>query len=100
MSILDVSTAAIDASALTEAVITGEMAATTAAGAAALVGTVPMAADMDSAAFAAALNDAGAAYLGVSAEHVGQRLGLAGAQDFASVGYLVNELLSSAALAL
>ena len=100
MSILDVNTGAVDASALTETVISGDMAAATAAGSAALVSVVPMAADADSAAFAAALNGAGAAYLGVSADHVGQRFELAGAQGAASVGYLVGELLSAVKMAL
>ena len=100
MPLLDVNTAAVAGSALTETVISGEMAATTAAGAAALIGAVPMAADADSALFAAALNSAGGAYLGVAAEHVGQRFAFAGAQNLASVTYLVNELASAANLTL
>lgn len=100
MPLLDVNTAAVDGSALTETVIGGEMAATTAGGAAALVGALPMAIDADSALFAAALNAAGGAYLGVAAEHVGQRFAVAGAQNLASVTYLVNELVSAAAVTL
>lgn len=50
---------AVDMSAAAEAGISEEMAATTAAGAAALTGVLPMAADTDSIEFAAALNAAG-----------------------------------------
>ena len=49
------------------------MAATTAAGSAALTGVVPMAASADDAAFAAAMAGAGGAYLGVAGDHFGQR---------------------------
>ncbi|HEU0191837.1 MAG TPA: PE family protein [Mycobacterium sp.] len=100
MSLLGVNTVAVDMSALTESVISGEMAANSAAGAAALTGTVPMAADADSAAFAAALNATGGAYLGMAAEHVGQRLAFSGAQNLASVTYLLNELAGAARMAL
>lgn len=100
MSLLGVSTAAVDMSALTESVISGEMAATTAGGSAALTGVLPMATDGDSAAFAAALNASGAAYLGMAAEHVGQRTAFAGAQNLASISYLLNELAGAARLAL
>ncbi|HET9874888.1 MAG TPA: PE family protein, partial [Mycobacterium sp.] len=95
-----VNTAAVNLSALTESVISGDMAATTAGGAAALTGTVPMATDADSAAFAAALNASGGAYLGMAAEHVGQRMAFSGAQSLASVTYLLNELASAATMAL
>jgi hypothetical protein len=98
MSILDVDTAAVNLSSLAESVISGEMAAATAAGAGPITGTVPMAAATDPAEFAAALNAAGAAYLGAAAQHVGQRVAFAGAQNLASIGYLLNELLNAAAL--
>ncbi|MCV7250462.1 PE domain-containing protein [Mycobacterium koreense] len=100
MSLLDVNTVAVEGSALLEAALGGEMAATTAGGAAALVGVIPMALDADSAAFAAALNAAGAAYLGVAADHVGHRAALAGGQNLASLTYVVNEVASSLALTL
>ncbi|HLR98226.1 MAG TPA: PE family protein [Mycolicibacillus parakoreensis] len=93
-------TVAVQGSALTEAVLSGEMAATTAGGAATLIGVVPMALDADSAGFAAALNAAGAAYLAVAAEQVGQRAALAGGQNLASLGYLAREVASAAALRL
>ncbi|OHU93102.1 PE domain-containing protein [Mycobacterium talmoniae] len=95
MSLLDVNTAAVDISALTETILSGEMAASTAAGSAALTGVVPLAADADSAAFAAALNAAGTAYLGAAAEHVGQRVAFAGGQSLSSISYLLNELASA-----
>ncbi len=98
MSLLGVNTAAVDNSALTETVLGGEMSARTAAGSAALGGVVPLAADADSAAFAAALNAAGAAYLGVTAVHVGQRFTFAGDQSLSSISYLLNELASAANL--
>ncbi|HEX7322662.1 MAG TPA: PE family protein [Mycobacterium sp.] len=100
MSLLGVNTIAVDMSALTESVISGEMAAGSAGGAAALTGTLPMAADADSAAFAAALNATGGAYLGMAAEHVGQRMAFSGAQNLASVTYLLNELAGAARMAL
>lgn len=98
MSLLDVSTAAVDMSALTETILSGEMAASTAAGSVALTGVIPLAADADSVAFAAALSAAGAAYLGASAEHVGQRVSFAGGQSVSSISYLLNELASAANL--
>ena len=64
MSMFDVSPAAVNLSSLTESAITGEMAATTAAGSAALTGVVPMAASADDVAFASAMAGAGGAYLG------------------------------------
>jgi hypothetical protein len=97
---LNVVPGAVDLSAVTEVGISTEMAATTAAGAAALVGNEPMALDGDSAAFAIALNGSGAAYLGVAAEHVGQRALYAGAQSLSSAAMVANEAASAAANAL
>jgi len=74
----------VDLSAAAEAGISEEMAATTAAGAAALTGALPMAADADSIQFAAALNAAGTAYLASATEHVAQRAGFSGAQGMAA----------------
>lgn len=90
--------AAVEMSSLTESGISMEMAATTAAGAAALTGVVPMAADADSAEFAAALNATGAAYLAGAAEHVGQRASFAGAQTLASGTYTATETLRGLAV--
>lgn len=93
---LNVIPGAVDLSALTEAGISADMAATTASGAAALTGVVPMAADADSAEFAAALNAAGAAYLATAAEHAGQRAGFGGAQSLASGTYVATEAIRAA----
>jgi hypothetical protein len=89
--------AGVDLSALRESGISTQMAANTAAGAAALTGVVPMAADPDSTRFAAALNAAGAAYLGAVAEHVGQRAAFAGAQALASTTYVSTDAIEAAA---
>ncbi|GFG73729.1 PE family protein [Mycobacterium botniense] len=95
---LNVLPEAVNLSAITEAVISGEVAANNAAGAAALTGTTPMVPTSDDAAFSAALNGAGTAYLGSVAEHVGQRAAYAGAQGISSIAYVLNELLSAASL--
>jgi hypothetical protein len=86
---------AVNLSSVTEMVISGDMAANNAAGAAALTGTVPMVPTSDDAAFSSMLNGAGMAYLGSVAEHVGQRAAYAGGQGLASISYVVNELLSA-----
>ncbi len=93
---LDVSPAAVNLSSATEMAISGQMAASTAAGSAALTGTVPMVATSDDAAFTAAMNSAGAGYLGLAQEHVAQRTAYAGAQSLSSLSYVLNELLSAA----
>lgn len=100
MALLGVNTVTVGVSSLTESVISGQMAATTAGGAAALTGVLPMATDADSAALAVALNASGGAYLATMAEHVGQRATFAGAQNLASVTYLLNELAGAVRLAL
>ncbi|CDO86107.1 PE family protein [Mycobacterium triplex] len=91
---------AVDLSAATEGAISEEMAATTAAGSAALTGVLPMAPDADSAEFAAALNATGAAYLATAAEHAGQRAAFSGAQGLASATGVVTDGLNAAASAL
>lgn len=100
MSFFGMVPGAVDVSAATEAGISEAMAATTAAGAAALTGVLPMALDADSIEFAAALNAAGAAYLGTAAEHVGQRAAFSGAQGLASATGVAAEGLNAAATAL
>ena len=64
--VLNVSAAAVGTSAATENGISAEMGAATAAASEALVGVMPMGADLDSVEFAAALNAAGAAYIGTA----------------------------------
>jgi PE family len=90
--------AAVDMSSLTESSIGAEMAATTAAGAAALTGVTPMAADADSAEFAQALNATGATYLASMADHVEQRTAFAGAQSLASGTYAAMDAIHGTAL--
>ncbi len=96
---MNVDTAAVGLSSVTESVISGEMAAGTAAGSAALVGTKPMVPTSDDALFSATLNSAGAGYLVAASEHVGQRAAYAGAQNISALTYVLNELLSSASIA-
>ncbi|KLO28667.1 PE domain-containing protein [Mycobacterium haemophilum] len=91
---------AVDLSSATEAGISEEMAATTAAGATALTGVMPMGTDADSVAFAAALNAAGAAYLAATAEHVGQRAAFAGTQGLASATGTAVDAINSGNLTL
>lgn len=88
--------AVVGLSSVTEMAISGEMAASTAAGSAALTGTVPMVPTSDDAAFTAAMNSAGAGYLGLAQEHVAQRTAYAGAQNLSSLSYVLNELLNAA----
>lgn len=96
--VFDMVPGAVDLSAVVEAGISEEMAATTAAGAAALTGVIPMAADADSIEFAAALNAAGAAYLATAGEHIGQRAAFSGAQGLASATNVAAEATRAAAL--
>jgi hypothetical protein len=90
--------AAVNLSSATESGVGAEMAATTAAGAAALTGVTPMAADADSAQFAAALNATGAAYLATISGHVEQRTAFAGAQSLASSTYGAMDAIHGTAL--
>ncbi|BDB39601.1 MULTISPECIES: PE family protein [Mycobacterium] len=98
--LFDMVPGAVDLSAAAEAGISEEMAATTAAGAAALTGVLPMAMDADSIEFATALNAAGAAYLATAAEHVGQRAGFSGAQGLASATAVAAEGCNAGAVGL
>lgn len=95
---MDVSAEAVALSSVTETAITGEMAAGTSAGSAALTGTVPMVATSDDAAFTTALNGAGAGYLSAAAQHVAARTSYAGAQNLSSLSYVLNEVLSAASI--
>lgn len=98
--ILKVSAAAIGASAATESGLNVEIAATTAAASAALVGVTPMGADLDSAQFAAALSAAGTAYLGTAAEHLANRAAFVAAQDLSAATYSAADAAANAALVL
>ncbi|MCX6480842.1 MAG: PE domain-containing protein [Mycobacterium sp.] len=98
--ILNVGAASIATSAVTETAIGTEIAAVTSAAAVAITGVMPMGADLDSIAFAAALNAAGASYLGAAGEHVANRTLFASAQDLAAATYTVTDVISNASLAL
>jgi len=98
--VLNVNAATVSASGSTEAGISAGMAATTAAAAEALTGAVPMGADLDSVAFAAALNAAGAVYLGTASEHLAERSEFAAAQEVAAATYTVTDAINNTTLAL
>jgi hypothetical protein len=95
--LFDMVPGAVDLSSVTEGAISEQMSATTAAGAAALTGVLPMAPDADSAEFAVALNASGAAYLATAAEHAGQRAGFSGAQGLASATGVATDAANAAA---
>ncbi len=98
--VLNVNAGTVAASAASEGGIGAGLAATTAAASEALVGVMPMGADLDSVAFAAALNAAGASYIGTASEHAASRGMFAGAQDLASATYTAVEAINNTALAL
>lgn len=98
--VLNVSAPIVGASAAAETGIVAELAAVTAAASEALIGVTPMGADLDSAQFAAALNAAGATYLGTAAEHLANRGLFAVAQNLAAATYTATDALSTSALAL
>ena len=56
-----------------------------------------MGADADSVQFAAALNAAGAAYLGATAEHTGQRVAYSGTQALSATTYRTVDALGNLA---
>ena len=97
---LNVNSAIIAASAATETGISAEMAAATSTAAAALTMAMPMGADLDSAAFAAAVNAAGAAYIGTAAEQLTNRGLFAGSQDLAAATYTAADIVNNTALSL
>lgn len=98
--VLNVDPATVAASAVTEDGIGVGIAATTSAAAAALTAVLPMGADLDSVAFAAALNAAGASYVGAAAEHAANRGQFAGAQNLAAATYTATEAIRDTALGL
>jgi hypothetical protein len=97
---LNVDPATVAASAATEEGVSAGIAASASAAAATLTAVLPMGADLDSIAFAAALNAAGASYVCTASEHVANRTMLAGAQDMAASTYSVTEAIRDTALAL
>lgn len=97
---LNVDSAIIATSAATETGISAEMVAATSTAAAALTMAMPMGADLDSAAFAAAVNAAGAAYIGTATEHLTNRGLFAGSQDLAAATYTAADIVNNTALSL
>ena len=97
---LNVNSASVAASAATETGISAEMATATSVAATALTAVLPMGADLDSVAFAAALNAAGAAYIGTATEHLTRRGMFAGSQDVAAATYTAADVINNAALSL
>jgi hypothetical protein len=98
--VLNVNTATVGMSAATESGIGAALASATSAAAAVLTGALPMGADLDSAQFAAALNAAGASYVGVVAGHLANREMFAGAQQIAAATYAAADVVNNAALSL
>lgn len=98
--VLNINTATVGVSAATEAGIGVEIGATAAAAATPLMAVLPMGADLDSVAFAAALNAAGAAYVAAAGEHTANRGMFAGAQGLTAVTAAATEVIRDAQLAL
>lgn len=98
--VLNVNSATVAASAAAEGGVSAEIASATAAAAAALTTVMPMGADLDSIEFAAALNAAGATYIGTAGEHLINRGLFAGSQDLAAATYTVTDAVNNTALAL
>jgi hypothetical protein len=94
---MDVQPEAINLSSVTEGGISAGMAASASAASAALLGAMPMGADADSVEFAVALNAAGAAYLGVAAEHTGQRVAYSATQGLSATTYQTVDALGKIA---
>jgi PE family len=98
--VLNVNAVSVSSSAATETGISAEMGAATSAASEALMGVLPMGADLDSAQFAVALNAAGASYVGTATEHLANRGMFAGAQDLAAATYTATDVINNAALGL
>jgi hypothetical protein len=82
---------AVLGSAGAESAISAEVEGAAAAAAPALLGTMPMGNDPDSALFATALNACGGAYVGVVQEHAVQRGLFAGTQNITACVYAATE---------
>lgn len=98
--VLNVNVATVGASSVSETGIAADLTVATAAASAALVGVLPMGADLDSVEFAAALNAAGASYIGTVSEHSANRGLFAGAQNLAAATYAATDAINNATLAL
>lgn len=88
------------ASAADQAALAAQTGAGAAAGAATLMGAMPMGADADSAAFAAALAAVGAAYMVTAGEHAAARELFSDAQSSAGAITVASEAMRAAAMSL
>ncbi|WP_445167655.1 PE domain-containing protein [Mycolicibacterium sp. Dal123E01] len=93
--VMNIGAASVATSAMTENGLSAEMGAATSAASAALVSVLPMGADMDSAEFAAAMNAAGASYIGTASEHMANRGMFAGSQDLAAATYTATDVINN-----
>jgi hypothetical protein len=98
--IFNVNAATVGASAAAEGGVATELGAATAVAATALTAVMPMGADLDSVQFAAALNAAGASYIGAAGEHMSNRGMFAGSQNLAAATYTATDAINNTALAL
>lgn len=98
--ILQVTPASLGLSGATEAGVSATQGASTGAGAAALLGILPMVPDPTSMAFAEALRAAGAAYVAAMTEHSVQRGLFAGAQGVMAATFETTEAARTAAAAI
>ncbi|KZS60787.1 hypothetical protein A4G26_28270 [Mycobacterium kansasii] len=90
----------VGASAAAQAGLAGQQGAGIAAGAPTLVGVMPMGEDGDSAAFAAALAEVGAAYVSTAAEHAAARGVFSDAQSVSAEMTVASAALRAAAMTL
>ena len=98
--VLNVSAAAIGVSAAAEFGISTQMGAITAVATEALIGVMPMGADLDSVQFAAVLNAVGSSYIGIAIEHLTNRGLFAEAQSLAAATYVATDVVNNTALSL
>lgn len=98
--VLNVNATVVGASAASESGVAAELAAATGAALAPLTAVLPMGADLDSLEFAAALNAAGASYVGAASEHIASRGMFAGAQGLAGATYTATDIIHNTTLAL
>jgi len=91
--VFNIDTATVAASAAAETGISAEVGAAAAAAATPLLTALPMGADLDSIAFAAALNAAGATYVACAGEHMVNRGMFAGAKSLTAATSAVTEAI-------
>ncbi|OBA77002.1 PE family protein [Mycobacterium sp. 1554424.7] len=91
---------AVGAAAAAQAELAAQTGASAAAGSPTLLGVMPMGADADSVAFAAALAAVGAAYVAAAGEHAAQRGLFSDAQSLAETTTVASEATRAAAMTL